>query len=79
MREVSEQIDLRGIPCPRNTAKALMFLEALDDDMISLIIIDDGEPLNNFLESLELETGYRIEAKEQQGNFWNLYILKEGP
>ncbi|MFA6238287.1 MAG: sulfurtransferase TusA family protein [Bacteriovorax sp.] len=78
MREVEEKIDLRGIPCPRNTAKALMFLEALDDGAESLIIIDDGEPLNNFLESLEIETGYIIQEKEQNGNAWNLLVLKEG-
>lgn len=78
MKEVEEQIDLRGIPCPRNTAKALMFLEALDDGTESLIIIDDGEPLNNFIESLEIETGYIIQEREQNGNAWNLLVLKEG-
>lgn len=78
MKEVKEQIDLRGIPCPRNTAKALMFLEVLDEGDVSLIIIDDGEPLNNFLESLEIETGYTILKKEQIDQAWNLHILKEG-
>ena len=78
MKEIDEQIDLRGIPCPRNTAKALMFLEALDEGSVSLIIIDDGEPLTNFLESLEVETGYIVQEKVQDGLFWNLFILKEG-
>jgi TusA-related sulfurtransferase len=78
MREFNDQIDLRGIPCPRNTAKALMFLETVDDGSISLILIDDGEPVNNFIESLDLEGGYVIKEKYSLNNFWELYILKEG-
>lgn len=78
MKEIKDQIDLRGIPCPRNTAKALMFLETMDEGDLSLIIIDEGEPLNNFLESLEIETGYNVKKKEQVGTIWNLFILKEG-
>jgi len=72
-----ETLDLRGIPCPRNTAKALMFLEVLDVEEKCLIIIDDGEPLDNFLESLEMETGYKIISKISEDNYWNILILKE--
>lgn len=70
-------LDLRGIPCPRNTAKALMYLEVQDNDSISMIIIDDGEPVLNFEESLELEPSYEIKHKEQNESAWNLYILKK--
>jgi TusA-related sulfurtransferase len=72
-----ETLDLRGIPCPRNTAKALMFLEVQDTNSISLIIIDDGEPMQNFEESLELETSYQIQKKERNADAWDLYILKK--
>lgn len=78
MSETKERLDLRGIPCPRNTAKALMFLEVLDEGTLSLIIIDDGEPLANFLESLEIETGYVVTDKKKNGAAWDLYVLKEG-
>jgi TusA-related sulfurtransferase len=78
MMEFSEKIDLRGIPCPRNTAKALMFLETVEDGSVSLVFIDNGEPLNNFLESLELEGGYSIKEKIPQSTYWEIYILKEG-
>jgi len=70
-------LDLRGIPCPRNTAKALMYLEVQDTDSVSLIIFDDGEPVFNFEESLELEPGYEIKKKEPNNGAWNLYILKK--
>lgn len=71
------ELDLRGIPCPRNTAKALMYLEIQDIDSVSLIIIDDGEPVLNFEESLELESSYEIKNKERNEDAWNLYILKK--
>lgn len=70
-------LDLRGIPCPRNTAKALMYLEVQDIDSVSLIIIDDGEPVQNFEESLELELSYVVQKKEKNAEAWDLYILKK--
>lgn len=78
MNECKDQIDLRGIPCPRNTAKALMFLETVDDGSVSLVFIDDGEPLNNFIESIEIEGGYTIKDKISHQTYWEIYILKEG-
>lgn len=78
MKEFDDQIDLRGIPCPRNTARALMFLETVDARSISLILIDDGEPFSNFIESLELEGGYAINEKILKEKYWELYIFKEG-
>lgn len=76
MKGTHQQIDLRGVPCPRNTAKALMFLAGLDSDTLALIIIDDGEPVNNFLESLELENEYVLKDKKQMDNYWHLSVLK---
>ncbi len=75
--KIDGELDLRGIPCPRNTAKALMYLEVQDTDSISMIIIDDGEPVQNFEESLELEPSYEVRKKEKNAEAWNLYILKK--
>lgn len=73
-----KSLDLRGIPCPRNTAKALMFLEILDEGAECLILIDDGEPVENLLKSLDVETGYKLLVKEPSIGYWNITILKEG-
>jgi TusA-related sulfurtransferase len=78
MNDSLEVIDLKGVPCPRNTAKALMFLELREEGELSLVIVDDGEPVINFLESLEIETGYIIKNKIKKNDVWEIYILKQG-
>jgi hypothetical protein len=55
-----------------------MFLETVDDGSVSLVFIDDGEPLNNFIESIEIEGGYTIKDKISHQTYWEIYILKEG-
>lgn len=77
MKQFEHKLDLLGIPCPQNTAKALIFLELQDQGAKTLILIDDGEPFRNFKDSLELETGFKIIEQVKENHYWRLIILKE--
>ncbi len=68
-----ETLDLLGVPCPQNTARALMSLELLDEGERLLLLIDDGEPYENVPESLEIE-GHRLISIERQGAGWRLLV-----
>lgn len=57
-----EVLDLRKIPCPRNTSKALIQLSTMDSGEALQIFLDDGEPIQNVPSSLSLE-GHEIVGK----------------
>lgn len=71
---INEALDLRGVPCPQNTAKALLKLNTMNNGEMIEIIIDDGEPINNFLSSLN-SAGYLILKKDKtKDGSWHLQI-----
>ncbi|MBT4277571.1 sulfurtransferase TusA family protein [Candidatus Falkowbacteria bacterium] len=72
---VNEKIDLTGIPCPHNFARALFRLETMDEGEILEIIIDDGRPIKKMPTRLT-EEGYKIIKKEKKGENWILEIKK---
>ncbi len=72
-----ETLDLTGIPCPQNTARALMALELLDPGQALELLIDDGEPHANVPESLEIE-GHTIALLERQGPGWRIIAARGG-
>lgn len=56
----TETLDLRGIPCPKNAAKASLVLAGMDSGEKLTVLIDNGEPLENVPPALEGE-GHTIE------------------
>ena len=69
-----ESLDLRGVPCPQNSAKALIKLAGMDTGLVLELIIDDGEPYENVPESLENE-GYKLIGKKKEtGSVWHLFV-----
>jgi len=66
--EKGNLLSLLGIPCPQNTAKALLTLALLDCGEKLKILIDNGEPVENFLEALTFEEDFKICEK----NFINI-------
>lgn len=70
-----EQIDLSGVACPQNSARALLRLEGMDPRKTLAILIDDGEPLRNVPPSLE-EEGHTIVSKEKKGLQWLLLVMR---
>jgi tRNA 2-thiouridine synthesizing protein A len=70
----NEFLDLKGVPCPQNTAKTLLKLEGMDSGEILEVVVDDGEPIENVPPALE-EEGFRIVArKKTKENIWHLFI-----
>lgn len=69
-----ETMDLRGVPCPVNAARAIMQLALMDTGQVLEILIDDGEPIENVPESVE-SADYRIllRTQEPEGH-WRLRI-----
>lgn len=70
-----EVLDLRKIPCPRNTSKALIHLSMMDTGEMLEIFLDDGEPIQNVPSSLSLE-GHEIVSKERANEGHWVLIVK---
>lgn len=73
--KADEVLDLSGVPCPHNTARAAMKLLLMDEGEYLEIIIDDGEPKKNVPFSLEFE-GHEIVRMEQVGSQWKLLVRR---
>jgi TusA-related sulfurtransferase len=71
----AEKLDLSGVPCPANAARALMRLEGMDAGAALEIILDDGEPVENVPPALEQE-GHLIISKIQDGSKWKITARK---
>lgn len=68
-------IDLKGFPCPMNSAKAILKLNTMLIGEILEIIIDEGEPRDNVPSSIEDEPGFRIVSIDQsEDKSWHLFV-----
>jgi TusA-related sulfurtransferase len=71
---INEILDLKGVSCPQNTAKALLKLNSMNSGEIIEVIMDDGEPINNFLSSLD-SAGFTVSQKKfGKDGSWHLKI-----
>jgi TusA-related sulfurtransferase len=73
-----ETIDLKGVPCPANSSRVLLRLEAMEDGEILEVFVDDGEPVENVPRSVEDEGHTIILREEAGGGAWRLLIMKGG-
>jgi TusA-related sulfurtransferase len=71
----AETLDLAGVPCPANTARALLRLELLDEGDLLAVIVDDGEPLANVPPSLTAE-GHEVLAVTPLDGRWRVLVRK---
>jgi len=69
----AERLDLRGVKCPANAARALLRLECMDAGQELELWLDDGEPIDSVPSSLELE-GHEIVDRGRQGLHWCLRV-----
>jgi TusA-related sulfurtransferase len=74
--KADEQLDLSGIPCPQNSARALLRLEGMDQGKTLEIILDDGEPYRNVPPSL-VQEGHTIVTIEKKDLQWHLLVTRE--
>jgi len=70
-----ETLDLSGVPCPANSARALLYLEGMNSGSELKIIVDDGEPSLNLPDSL-IGEGYTIIEKRRKGKKWIILVRK---
>ena len=75
-----ESLDLAGVPCPRNTAQALLKLEMMDEGEELAIVVDDGEPVDNMLASFAIEPGLKLLSREKVVDraTWLVVVKKVG-
>lgn len=71
----AEVLDLTGVPCPRNAARAILRLEAMDEGALLDVVIDDGEPLANVPPALEAE-GHVVLARTARDGGWVLRVRR---
>lgn len=71
----NEILNLAGVACPQNSARALLKLEGMKSGSILEITIDDGEPIKNIPSSIE-EEGYKIIDTRKENNKWILLVRK---
>lgn len=69
-----ETLDLRKIPCPKNTAKALIYLATVDSGEQVEILLDDGEPISNVPPSLKIEGHLVLEIKQSPDGYWAVTV-----
>ena len=74
MIDADETLDLTGVPCPRNSARALLRLEIMDSGQILRLTIDDGEPIENVPNSLEVEGHIIAEQQQLRDTRWVLSV-----
>jgi len=74
-----EILDLKGVPCPQNTAKAMLKLAGMVEGEILEIIVDDGEPRINVPASLEEEENYQIlDMVMTDDKLWRIFVKVVG-
>ncbi len=73
--ENDEILDLRGVPCPQNSARVLIKLAKVVRKSVFEVIVDGDEALKNIVLSLKDEGGIVI-SKKNNGDQWLLAIKK---
>ncbi|MCX5795223.1 MAG: sulfurtransferase TusA family protein [Elusimicrobia bacterium] len=75
MSKAAQTVDLTGVPCPANAARALISLEGLPAGSLLGIRLDDGEPIANVPPALA-EQGHEVVEKVRDGAGWRLLVRK---
>ena len=69
------ELDLTGVPCPLNWAKAKVRLETLARDEALALRIDDARGVRDIPRAAEAE-GYDVVEVEPQGGGWRIVIQR---
>ena len=70
-----ESLDLSGITCPANSARALLKLEMMPSGSVLRLILDDGEPVENVPPALEQQR-HSILSKKRLAKGWEIFIKR---
>ena len=70
---MTERLDLRGVRCPLNWARARVRLEALPRGTVLELILDDPKGMRDIPRAAE-SCGYAVLEVEPDGAAWRLLI-----
>ena len=68
-------LDLRGLPCPQNSARALLEIEMLDDGEVLELFLDDGESCERVPVTLEWE-GHVVLSMVRTDGHWTMLVQR---
>ncbi|HEY9735907.1 MAG TPA: sulfurtransferase TusA family protein [Trichocoleus sp.] len=71
----TEQLDLRGTPCPINFVRTKLRLEKMPPGSLLEVWLDAGEPMEQVPDSLKME-GYRIEHVQDNNGYFAIQVRK---
>jgi TusA-related sulfurtransferase len=72
-----EHLDLRGVQCPANSARALVRLEGMSAGDELTILLDEGEPVDSVPPTL-VDEGHVILSQEGKVGVWTLLVRAGG-
>lgn len=65
--EPDDRLVLTGVPCPMNSARALLHLQGMSEGEVLELWVDEGEPRENVPPSLELEGHVILDLSSVEG------------
>lgn len=71
---MNAELDLRGVRCPLNWAKAKVRLESMSRGDRLTLLLDDAKGVRDIPRAAEAE-GYAVVEPEAEGAAWRLTIL----
>jgi len=71
-----EELDLRGVICPYNFVKTKLKLDTLAIGSQLVVLLDDGEPIQNVPKSI-MNEGHQVLTQEKIDAYYRIVIQKE--
>ena len=71
-----EELDLRGVICPYNFVKTKLKLDTLAIGSQLVVLLDDGEPIQNVPKSI-MNEGHQVLTQEKVDAYYRIVIQKE--
>jgi TusA-related sulfurtransferase len=71
-----EELDLRGVICPYNFVKTKLKLDTLAIGSQLVVLLDDGEPIQNVPNSI-MNEGHQVLTQEKVDGYYRIVIQKE--
>jgi TusA-related sulfurtransferase len=71
-----EELDLRGVICPYNFVKTKLKLDTLAIGSQLVVLLDDGDPIQNVPKSI-MNEGHQVLTQEKVDGYYRIVIQKE--
>lgn len=71
----TEQLDLRGTPCPLNFVRTKLKLEQMAPGSLLEVWLDPGEPIEQVPDSLKMD-GYGVESIDDHADYFAVQVRR---